>query len=219
MPRPKTSDRGTPRSTGARAAASGWLRVLSVRVSSSRGAPVFVGCRQAERSRDRARAGAPVPPSRAVTDGEAPEQRDGDVRHLDQQLRGLARCASRPSPDRWPMKGWGDSGRWRCCILVMGYADGGGLTAVGRARREAVRFEAVEMFGQGMRPPDLVAAGPGSAGQGDGEGIVEALALPSAQQRNRLRHPGRAEPCLPVREHGVILGRDCHENDDSDSRT
>ncbi|OII66649.1 hypothetical protein BJP39_08255 [Streptomyces sp. CC77] len=39
------------------------------------------------------------------------------------------------------LKGWGDSGRWRCYILVMRYADGGGLTAAGRATREAVRFE------------------------------------------------------------------------------
>ncbi|MEU6943983.1 helix-turn-helix domain-containing protein [Streptomyces sp. NPDC046316] len=37
----------------------------------------------------------------------------------------------------------------------MRYADGGGLTAVGRAKREAVRFEAAEMFGQGMRPPEV----------------------------------------------------------------
>ncbi|WP_308373925.1 MULTISPECIES: helix-turn-helix domain-containing protein [unclassified Streptomyces] len=53
------------------------------------------------------------------------------------------------------LKGWGDSGRWRCYILAIRYADGGGLTAAGRARREAVRFEAAEMFGQGMRPPEV----------------------------------------------------------------
>ncbi len=53
------------------------------------------------------------------------------------------------------LKGWGDSGRWRCYILVMGYADGGGLTAAGRAKREAVRFEAPEMFEQGVRPPEV----------------------------------------------------------------
>lgn len=53
------------------------------------------------------------------------------------------------------LKGWGDSGRWRCYILVMRYADGGGLTAAGRAKREAVRFEAVEMFEQGVRPPEV----------------------------------------------------------------
>lgn len=53
------------------------------------------------------------------------------------------------------LKGWGDSGRWRCYIIVMRYADGGGLTAVGRAKREAVRFEAAEMFEQGVRPPEV----------------------------------------------------------------
>ncbi|MDX3386094.1 winged helix-turn-helix domain-containing protein [Streptomyces niveiscabiei] len=37
----------------------------------------------------------------------------------------------------------------------MRYADGGGLTAVGRVKREAVRFEAAEMFGQGVRPPEV----------------------------------------------------------------
>ncbi|MFE3326277.1 transposase [Streptomyces sp. NPDC059176] len=37
----------------------------------------------------------------------------------------------------------------------MRYADGGGLTAAGRAKREAVRFEAVEMFEQGVRPPEV----------------------------------------------------------------
>ncbi|MFJ5561275.1 transposase [Streptomyces sp. NPDC093250] len=36
----------------------------------------------------------------------------------------------------------------------MRYADGGGLTAAGRAKREAVRFEAAEMFEQGVRPPE-----------------------------------------------------------------
>nr|WP_285899629.1 helix-turn-helix domain-containing protein [Streptomyces sp. CHD11] len=36
----------------------------------------------------------------------------------------------------------------------MRYADGGGLTAAGRAKREAARFEAAEMFEQGVRPPE-----------------------------------------------------------------
>ncbi|MDT0380682.1 helix-turn-helix domain-containing protein [Streptomyces sp. DSM 42041] len=53
------------------------------------------------------------------------------------------------------LKGRGDSGRWRCYILVKRYADGGGLTAAGRAKREAVRFEAAEMFEHGLRPPDV----------------------------------------------------------------
>ncbi|MFJ8020359.1 helix-turn-helix domain-containing protein [Streptomyces sp. NPDC096311] len=37
----------------------------------------------------------------------------------------------------------------------MRYADGGGLTAVGRAKCEAVRFEAAETFRQGVRPPGV----------------------------------------------------------------
>ncbi|WP_346657103.1 helix-turn-helix domain-containing protein [Streptomyces sp. ICN441] len=37
----------------------------------------------------------------------------------------------------------------------MRYADGGGLTVAGRAKREAVRFEAAEMFEQGVRPPEV----------------------------------------------------------------
>ncbi|WP_316731687.1 helix-turn-helix domain-containing protein [Streptomyces sp. 11x1] len=37
----------------------------------------------------------------------------------------------------------------------MRYADGGGLTAVGRAKREAVRFEGAEMFERGVRPPEV----------------------------------------------------------------
>ncbi|WP_285442784.1 helix-turn-helix domain-containing protein [Streptomyces sp. ISL-12] len=37
----------------------------------------------------------------------------------------------------------------------MRYADGGGLTAAGRAKREAVRFEAAGMFEQGVRPPEV----------------------------------------------------------------
>ncbi|MFJ5841859.1 winged helix-turn-helix domain-containing protein [Streptomyces shenzhenensis] len=37
----------------------------------------------------------------------------------------------------------------------MRYADGGGLTAAGRAKREAVCFEAVGMFEQGVRPREV----------------------------------------------------------------
>ncbi|MFH9355518.1 helix-turn-helix domain-containing protein [Kitasatospora sp. NPDC017646] len=37
----------------------------------------------------------------------------------------------------------------------MRYADGGGLTAVGRAKRERVRFEAAELFEQGVQPPEV----------------------------------------------------------------
>ncbi|XES00288.1 helix-turn-helix domain-containing protein [Streptomyces sp. S1D4-11] len=37
----------------------------------------------------------------------------------------------------------------------MRYPDGGGLTADQRARREQVRFEAAELFMQGVTPPQL----------------------------------------------------------------
>ncbi|WP_240111710.1 helix-turn-helix domain-containing protein [Streptomyces sp. MUM 203J] len=37
----------------------------------------------------------------------------------------------------------------------MRYADGGGLTAAGRAKLEAVRFEAAEMFEHGVRPQEV----------------------------------------------------------------
>ena len=36
----------------------------------------------------------------------------------------------------------------------MRYADGGGLTAAERAKREAVHFEAAEMFERGVRQPE-----------------------------------------------------------------
>lgn len=37
----------------------------------------------------------------------------------------------------------------------MRYPDGGGLTAAGRARREAVRLEAAELFAQGLTPVEV----------------------------------------------------------------
>jgi hypothetical protein len=37
----------------------------------------------------------------------------------------------------------------------MRYPDGGGLTAEGRTKREAVRFEAAELFTQGMSAPEV----------------------------------------------------------------
>lgn len=37
----------------------------------------------------------------------------------------------------------------------MRYPDGGGLTAVGRARREAVRLQAAELFAQGVSPVEV----------------------------------------------------------------
>ena len=37
----------------------------------------------------------------------------------------------------------------------MRYPDGGGLTAAGRARREAVRLRAAEWFAQGIDPPEV----------------------------------------------------------------
>jgi putative transposase len=40
----------------------------------------------------------------------------------------------------------------------MRYPDGGGLTAMERARRERVRFQAAEMFAAGMKPPQVARA-------------------------------------------------------------
>uniref|UniRef100_UPI003592FCC3 winged helix-turn-helix domain-containing protein n=1 Tax=Streptomyces canus TaxID=58343 RepID=UPI003592FCC3 len=37
----------------------------------------------------------------------------------------------------------------------MGYADGGGLTAAGRQRRETVRMQAAELFEQRIKPPEV----------------------------------------------------------------
>jgi putative transposase len=37
----------------------------------------------------------------------------------------------------------------------MRYPDEGGLTVKQRARREQVRFEAAELFAQGVRPPQV----------------------------------------------------------------
>jgi transposase len=37
----------------------------------------------------------------------------------------------------------------------MRYADGGGLTAKGRQRREAVRLEAAGLFAEGIKPPEV----------------------------------------------------------------
>jgi putative transposase len=37
----------------------------------------------------------------------------------------------------------------------MRYPDGGGVTAKGRAKREAVRFEAAAMFANGVPPPEV----------------------------------------------------------------
>jgi putative transposase len=37
----------------------------------------------------------------------------------------------------------------------MRYADGGGLTAAGRTKRERVRFDAAGMYEQGMAPPEV----------------------------------------------------------------
>ncbi|MFF7250764.1 winged helix-turn-helix domain-containing protein [Embleya sp. NPDC008237] len=37
----------------------------------------------------------------------------------------------------------------------MRYSDGGGLTAKQRAQREQVRFEAAELFAQGVAPPEV----------------------------------------------------------------
>ncbi|UQA91507.1 helix-turn-helix domain-containing protein [Streptomyces halobius] len=37
----------------------------------------------------------------------------------------------------------------------MRYADGGGLTAAGRQRRETVRMQAAELFDEGVKPPEV----------------------------------------------------------------
>ncbi|MFF9512478.1 helix-turn-helix domain-containing protein [Streptomyces sp. NPDC014727] len=37
----------------------------------------------------------------------------------------------------------------------MRYADGGGLTAAGRLRRESVRMQAAELFAQGIKPLEV----------------------------------------------------------------
>jgi transposase len=48
-----------------------------------------------------------------------------------------------------------DSCGWRGYAWFVRYADGGGLTAEGRARREAVRLQAAEMFAQDADPVQI----------------------------------------------------------------
>lgn len=46
-------------------------------------------------------------------------------------------------------------GRWVRYLVRVRYPDGGGLTAEGRARREAVRLQATALFGQGVPVPEI----------------------------------------------------------------
>jgi Homeodomain-like domain-containing protein len=46
----------------------------------------------------------------------------------------------------------GDVGRWRDYCGIMRYPDGGGLSALGRARREALRLHAAAWFAEGIEP-------------------------------------------------------------------
>ena len=48
-----------------------------------------------------------------------------------------------------------DSRGWRGYACFVRYADGGGLTAEGRARREKVRLQAAEIFGQDADPVQI----------------------------------------------------------------
>jgi transposase len=49
----------------------------------------------------------------------------------------------------------GDGGCLQGYCGVMRYPDGGGLSAAGRVRREAVRLQAAEWFAEGMEPPEV----------------------------------------------------------------
>jgi transposase len=44
---------------------------------------------------------------------------------------------------------------WLRAIRAVRYADGGGLTAKGRRRREVVRLEAAGLFAEGVAPPEV----------------------------------------------------------------
>ena len=48
-----------------------------------------------------------------------------------------------------------DSCGWRGYACFVRYADGGGLTAEGRARRERLRLQAAEMFAQDADPVQM----------------------------------------------------------------
>lgn len=86
-------------------------------------------------------------------------------------------------------------------LLVVRFADGGGLTAAGRAMREAVRFEAE---GQGMRPPEAARrlqisrkyAYASAATPADGRGRADAVSLEVAGYRAPMTAPapGDAAP-------------------------
>src|SRR5690348_2979950 len=46
-------------------------------------------------------------------------------------------------------------GRWAAYLDRVRYPDGGGLTAEGRARREAVRWQAAALFAQDVPVPEI----------------------------------------------------------------
>jgi transposase len=58
-------------------------------------------------------------------------------------------------PDRLGSASLRDSCGWRGYAWFVRYADGGGLTAEGRARRERVRLQAAEMFAQDADPVQI----------------------------------------------------------------
>jgi len=58
-------------------------------------------------------------------------------------------------PDRLRSASLRDSCGWRGYAWFVRYADGGGLTAEGRARRERVRLQAAEMFAQDADPVQI----------------------------------------------------------------
>jgi transposase-like protein len=49
----------------------------------------------------------------------------------------------------------GTNGRWVAYLVPVRYPDGGGLTAEGRARREAVRLQAAAFFASDMPVPEI----------------------------------------------------------------
>ncbi|WP_329447092.1 helix-turn-helix domain-containing protein [Streptomyces canus] len=62
-------------------------------------------------------------------------------------------AATITSPDRLAgHRYWSPAG---CRPWRVRYADGGGLTAEGRRRRESVRIEAVELYAHGVKPPEV----------------------------------------------------------------
>lgn len=81
--------------------------------------------------------------------------------------QGWSRCAGLPAV-------W-----WMLHLGLMRYPDGGGLTAAGRARREAVRLRAAEWFDQELKPEEgtvLAWERLGSDNKGNASGTVKVEA-------------------------------------------